>query len=792
MGILKLQLETGNKAHRVAVSYCTEVIEAGRPDVLHTKTGSVCTYNTIRSTTTPPSTTIFTASFPEQVAPSNQGNARTFPSTPDPTGGPQPFPDQLDGKCTVFQKKTFDQYGKWDWRSVDEELSKQQCVPFCAKAFAENLANNQTAANACISWASPPIWENYNFVGETQVAQGSCECNGRLITSIAEWFANTAVPAIEEIACKTWITAISTVVTGGLAAIPGVGGAVATVAHAAMQAAVTLAYTMETTRDAGQVFTEWLSAPSTQVIDGVCGNKYISEEGQQVLEAFWTAASAVGPAKIFANAARIFPPPWGKGGKDDKPDRPSPSPSGPSKPTDRTKSAEPSQSPKQCTEKHGDNCDATTISSYIVDGSRAVMAKIAITKTCIASNHPQAYAHYYSAIQNGARSSFFCEDGNARVNEKTTSSWSSQHSDRIWQSYTMADDQYVFRGKTKDKPKCQADEWPPAYFLPSDAQERQKKEWGQYIRWLPGPENQGVPSIWNSFCDKEDGGDYNGQRVRKRQIGDDEALKGDDSYNQVMLNSKLLDLKMPATRTVKGSDGTVTEFSTWKDIAFTRALYEIAFDWTGVDKPAPGNDWNLKENPCWPKDIAPLDPGYAILTDDPWYRTAAMPNDYKKSVTEGALYAGAPPKSMHDAAKRARPDAEKDRPAPERTGSEQAQDPEPPAKAPKPPQKRLELIDNRIMLRDDLLNTTRPLTEEELRHDVEIIQCADRHCRKERRELGEDDHSIVVAGTGPPTVPPANPAVPTLVSDAEVFPALFRRTSLDEDIPFETGIARMR
>ncbi|CAK1366361.1 unnamed protein product [Cercospora beticola] len=334
------------------VSYCTEVIGDGIPDVLHTKTGLVCTYNSIRSKTIPSSTTTFTASFPEQAAPSNQGNARTFPSAPDATGGAQPFSDQLDGKCTIFQRKTFDQYGKWDWRPIDEELSKQQCVSFCAKAFAENLANNQTAANACISWADPPAWENYNFV---------------------EWFANTAVPAIEKIACKTWITGISTVVTGGLAAIPGVGGAVATVAHAAMQAAVTLAYTMESAQDAGQGFTDWLNAPSTQAIDGACGNKYTSEEGQRVFEAFWTAASAVGPAKIFANAARNFPPSWakgsgaskdltdylsglvpgkGKGGKDDRPERPSPSPSAPSKPTDQTKSAESSQSPKQCTKKH--------------------------------------------------------------------------------------------------------------------------------------------------------------------------------------------------------------------------------------------------------------------------------------------------------------------------------------------------------------------------------------------------------------------------------------------------------
>lgn len=177
-----------------------------------------------------------------------------------------------------------------------------------------------------------------------------------------------------QIACKTWFTAINTVVTGGLAAIPGVGGAVASVALAAMQAAVTLAYTVESAKDAGEGFTDWLNAPSTLAIDGTCGNKYTSEEGQQVFEAFWTASSAVGPAKIFANAARNFPPSWpkgagpskdlthylsdlvpgkGKGGNDKEPSAPTASAPKSIEHPDQSRSPRPSSQPTQCTRRLG-------------------------------------------------------------------------------------------------------------------------------------------------------------------------------------------------------------------------------------------------------------------------------------------------------------------------------------------------------------------------------------------------------------------------------------------------------
>jgi hypothetical protein len=46
-----------------------------------------------------------------------------------------------------------------------------------------------------------------------------------------------------------------------------------------------------------------------------------------------------------------------------------------------------------------------------------------------------------------------------------------------------------------------------------------------------------------------------------------------------------------------------------------RPIFKIT-DWDGL----PHDPWyGLKDNPCWPSDLAPDDPGWALLTDDPFY-----------------------------------------------------------------------------------------------------------------------------------------------------------------------------
>lgn len=137
---------------------------------------------------------------------------------------------------------------------------------------------------------------------------------------------------------------------------------------------------------------------------------------------------------------------------------------------------------------------------------------------CITEEYPYACAHYYSAIhadpKKKGRSKFTCGDDQSRVNQDYTKDWTKDHNE-VWGRFTDVD--WTFRGKgqkdvKKEPLKCEADEWPPAYFVPEDGV--QKPEWGQRIRWLPKEDNGGAASLWTPSCAKHDGGYLNHQRIR--------------------------------------------------------------------------------------------------------------------------------------------------------------------------------------------------------------------------------------------------------------------------------------
>lgn len=84
-----------------------------------------------------------------------------------------------------------------------------------------------------------------------------------------------------------------------------------------------------------------------------------------------------------------------------------------------------------------------------------------------------------------------------------------------------------------------------------------------------------------------------------------------------------------------------------------------------------------------------------------------------------------------------------------------------------PSKRALEIIDDGLAIHD--VNITRRLTDEEIERDVEIIQCADRTCSKERRALEDEDEVLVIGEKGPAmkystnvdTVPTINPRAAT-------------------------------
>lgn len=314
-----------------------------------------------------------------------------------------------------------------------------------------------------------------------------------------------------------------------------------------------------------------------------------------------------------------------------------------------------------------------------------------------------------------------------------------------------------------------------------------RPEWRQKIRYLAKEENAGAGNLWRGFCAENDGGQGNGQRLKppkKKKSGDPDADGGaDESLDErLRINGDLLEGKRvpPPDKKQEGKDGTVTE--TYNMLTFTRAVFKIDFNF-GDTPPSEDDEWYLKENPCWPQDIAPNDPGFVLLTDDPYYKHNV---EAKATVTS---YADPPSRKRFDEANAARikrygPQSEvPDHDVP-------AADPPPPkAKKPNPPsgskgsRKRLELVGDRLHLRDVASNATRPLTDEEIKENVEITRCVDRKCLQE-----EEDDSLIIPGVGRPSMPSKTVAVTTLVTRVLPSQVEVRRSALSADLPLVTAI----
>lgn len=131
-----------------------------------------------------------------------------------------------------------------------------------------------------------------------------------------------ALPAIGEITCKTWYTAIDFVVKAGLSAIPGLGAVDSTLVSFAAQAAEAIAWAIDDVVKQKERYQQFLDDPdnaqatdatSHNLMDTVCGNKYTPPDAEKVFNAFLFAADFASAPKLFASAAKSWPPPFSQG-----------------------------------------------------------------------------------------------------------------------------------------------------------------------------------------------------------------------------------------------------------------------------------------------------------------------------------------------------------------------------------------------------------------------------------------------------------------------------------------------
>jgi len=236
---------------------------------------------------------------------------------------------------------------------------------------------------------------------------------------------------------------------------------------------------------------------------------------------------------------------------------------------------------------------------------RSVAKETFVPKTCNHKDNPQACAHYYSAIKDQRlKDTFTCTDEEKpRRIAKTTTTWSKQHNGGTgWKDFHPVS--YTYKGQEM-KLNCEADEWPPAYFLPDDENEVANPAWSQLIRWIPREDNGGAAQIWTGFCKDHDGGRGNSQRVNPKRRPWTQKGLDDKPEEQLPLSLDLVDPGKKSQVRSNIHDGTTTHTTIYEEVTFTRAVFTMKFDYPPGKEPSQQNDWHLFENACAPLALIP-------------------------------------------------------------------------------------------------------------------------------------------------------------------------------------------
>ncbi|KAF5502647.1 Chitotriosidase-1 [Colletotrichum aenigma] len=353
---------------------------------------------------------------------------------------------------------------------------------------------------------------------------------------------------------------------------------------------------------------------------------------------------------------------------------------------DRPKRNEPTQVPKK-----PNNCKKKKFQRAPAGGDKKTITKDGkldtetVTRTCDGSLYTQACYHYSSVLRyNPALKQIPCvskknydSNGKSIKNKEAprplVRSYNNQHH-TSWSSGWMQEFDL----------QCQRDEYPPADIW----QARDSRTW---IRLIRNTENGGAGQIWKGVCPPD--------MVKKEH--------GARSISEEVIGCR-----------------TTTVYEVTADA--TQTVFEMDFTNMGG---MPG-DYGVTENPCWPKTLV-NDPGFALLTDDPWYdrvtgrdTNGALRKAYAKAP-EPNVIAGKVSQASWGYTSRKRKRVRKRN---SETGDLNF------------------VIDENALARgnepgpDDLRvdegNSTRRPTEEELLEHFGYLACKDKSCSHEMEELG--------------------------------------------------------
>ncbi|KAJ4354353.1 uncharacterized protein N0V89_006088 [Didymosphaeria variabile] len=381
-------------------------------------------------------------------------------------------------------------------------------------------------------------------------------------------------------------------------------------------------------------------------------------------------------------------------------------------------------------DKRNGGCDPTQSTVTEWQSKAEVIKGNPKSFVCKGKEWPQACYHYYSVIENNPKfASLTCHNNADRHDGIATDDWKKQHTlptfTKSYMPKELINVDVRGNGKSVTTVLCDRDEYPPAYFMPNVPKAQNT---GQIVRWLPQGENKGAGSIWKEFCEKFDGGEGNGRFHKQDSPGG--IKKGDLNMNNV-------ETSVGAIKKRIGNDKSTTTTTTIH-ATYTRAVFSMKFDNNWPLKPDKANNWGLEENPCWPKAIVPEDPGFVLLTDDNWYKTADgawADIDKARANVKAELYAKKPKAKDQaaQAAMKARIAAADAIKATWKRGL---------------PSLDLEVLDDGLGIRN--ANTSERLDARK----YEVIECETADCANERRGLNADEIAAILPGRNAELVEP--------------------------------------
>ncbi|KAF2729337.1 glycoside hydrolase family 18 protein [Polyplosphaeria fusca] len=478
-----------------------------------------------------------------------------------------------------------------------------QCYPVCKPALDQAAKEGRTSNYGCVGsypLDKPIPWSKYPGTSY-DVAPATCSCDNFLVNEIADLIIE-AMPIIAQIGCYILMSSLKFVLDVGATFLTGgAGKALDAGLDMAATGAQMASYLYPEEQDPEGAFSWWLSP---------CGGTDLVPD--EIKKVFGILNSIPDGLSSFKKPKKI-PKGSGKKGDDGNPtDRSKPKPGTGSGP----KGTGGTSNKKKCNIRAGDDYKRMGAAKNTIRRQKCVNDKtqkneivitsleyargaspLKVVKHCDQA-HTQACHHYSSAIRvNPQWATLTCPPEAAitahEMKRVAPEAWSNQHNGAGWQDESNRREEY-----------CDRDEYPPLYLLneqhPAYTNAGVNRN-GQLIRWVPWNENQDAGKNWRGACfvppiEKMSDSDFE----KAFNAGRNKNLRNKNGITQTL-----------AVATV--SSRPEFSFGSWGH--------------SGADR-----DDGLWDNPCWPNEKTPQDPGFCLFTYDAWYGGRAPPFDYKQAA----------------------------------------------------------------------------------------------------------------------------------------------------------------